>query len=150
MTAHSKHRSGPANDVEATVGPESHVKAYCSCFNTGRYFEAHDVLEVWWLPNRRSIDGDFWKGLIQLAGAFVHVQKQRRGPALALLRLARRNLERYRQDRRWVDVRAALGLAAVWEARLVLAGYDVTGGLEGDPPQLAEGGVGPGLQAVWV
>jgi hypothetical protein len=33
--------------------------------------------------------------LIQLAGAFVHFQKNRRGPGVALLKLGRRNLADY-------------------------------------------------------
>ena len=71
----------------------AHYLAYFDCFNHQLFYEAHDVLEALWLPVRRESDGAFYKGLIQLAGAFVHVQKNRPGPAMALLRLARANLE---------------------------------------------------------
>src|SRR5260370_34841365 len=37
----------------------------------------------------------FYKGLIQLAGAFVHLEKKRPGPAGALFRLALGNFENY-------------------------------------------------------
>ncbi len=48
-------------------------------FNNGHYYEAHDVLEDLWLmekgPHRH-----FYKALIQLAGVFVHLQKQQAEP----------------------------------------------------------------------
>jgi predicted metal-dependent hydrolase len=72
-----------------------HYLAYFDCFNRGKYFEAHEVLEGLWLPQRRGPNGPFYKGLIQLAGAFVHVQKRRPGPAAALLKLASGNLTNY-------------------------------------------------------
>ena len=69
---------------------------YLRLFNQQAYYEAHDVLEVLWLQNR---DCPLLKGLIQLAGAFVHLQKHaaapthpkhssRLRPARALLQLA--------------------------------------------------------------
>lgn len=68
------------------------LAGYLDCFNHGRFFEAHHVLEELWLPRRGKADANFLKGLIQLAGAFVHLQKSRPAPALALFRLARANL----------------------------------------------------------
>src|ERR1035441_10730308 len=69
--------------------------SYFECFNRQRFFEAHEVLEALWLPQRQGPNGLFYKGLIQLAGAFVHWQKNRPGPAEALLGLARANLRKY-------------------------------------------------------
>lgn len=68
---------------------------YFECFNRELFYEAHDVLEELWLPNRTGANGAFYKGLIQFAGAFVHLQKGRPQPAAALLRLARDNLQKY-------------------------------------------------------
>lgn len=48
---------------------------YFRCFNAGDYYEAHDVLEHLWLGCDDG-DRDFYKGLIQIAGAFVHLKKQ--------------------------------------------------------------------------
>src|SRR3989304_9926528 len=59
----------------------AHYLGYFDCFNRQLFYEAHDVLEEIWLADRHGPDGDFYKGLIQLAGAFVHVQKNRSGPA---------------------------------------------------------------------
>ena len=68
---------------------DPHYAGFFECFNQQLFYEAHDVLEELWLPRRREPDGLFYKGLIQLAGAFVHLQKDRLSPAAALFRLAR-------------------------------------------------------------
>src|SRR5689334_16470274 len=82
----------------------AHYLAFFECFNQGLFFEAHEVLEKIWLPQRKEANGLFYKGLIQLAGAFVHLQKGRLRPAGALLKLARQNLERYRPIHEHLDV----------------------------------------------
>ncbi len=91
---------------------------FFKCFNQQLYYEAHDVLEDLWL--REKYGGDrsspsvcpphtnyhFFKGLIQVAGAFVHLQKQRlrpdhpkdgrrTRPAARLFQLAADNLAGY-------------------------------------------------------
>lgn len=73
---------------------------YFERFNASRFFEAHEVLESLWLTLRRQPDGPFCQGLIQLAGAFVHLQKGRSEPARRLLLRARFHLEPYR-PRHW-------------------------------------------------
>lgn len=80
---------------------------YFACFNAQEYYEAHDVLEHLWLQGHADGNYAFYKGLIQLAGAFVHLKKQRARPdhpkdgrrmhpAVRLFRLAQKNLEAYR------------------------------------------------------
>ena len=76
-------------------GWDAHYLGFFECFNQGLYYEAHDVLEELWLPSRKGPNDLFYKGLIQLAGAFVHFQKDRLRPAGALLVLARDNLARF-------------------------------------------------------
>lgn len=76
-------------------GLEPQYLAYFACFNRGLFFEAHEVLEEIWLPERGRPRDLFYKGLIQLAGAFVHLTKNRPAPAAALLRLARANLRHF-------------------------------------------------------
>ncbi len=68
---------------------------FFECFDDGRFFEAHEVLEVLWLRQRGQPDADFYKALIQIAGAFVHFGKRRYAPGAALLRTAHRHLARY-------------------------------------------------------
>ena len=66
--------------------------AFFECFNRQLFFEAHEVLEELWLVRRGTSRGLFYQGLIQLAGAFVHAQKGRFGPATALFGRARAHL----------------------------------------------------------
>ena len=73
--------------------PPNYV-GFFACFNQQRFFEAHEVLEKLWLAQRGRPDADFFKALIQLAGAFVHLQRNRMRPAGTLLKLARGNLEK--------------------------------------------------------
>jgi predicted metal-dependent hydrolase len=92
----------------------AHYLGYFECFNQGLYYEAHDVLEEMWLPVRKQPEGDFYKGLIQLAGAFVHLQKHRSGPARALFKLAENNLRKYPSRHQFLDVTGTLDLIAQW------------------------------------
>jgi predicted metal-dependent hydrolase len=80
---------------------------YFACFNAQLYYEAHDVLEDLWLAEGKSgANHAFYKGLIQAAGAFVHmklhhaephhrVHGQRLAPAARLLQLAVKNTHAY-------------------------------------------------------
>jgi hypothetical protein len=87
---------------------------YVDCFNGGRYYEAHDALEPLWLRVRQRPEGQFLKGLIQLAGAFVHVQQGRPGPAQALLARAQYHLELPQVEAPRVEVGAILDLIQRW------------------------------------
>ncbi len=80
---------------QAGGGLDPHYVRFLDLFNQEQFFEAHEVLEEIWLPERGGARDLFYKGLIQLAGALVHVRKQRRGPAISLLKLAAKNLEGY-------------------------------------------------------
>ena len=97
---------------------DAHYLGYFECFNRGMFYEAHDVLEELWLPNRTGANGSFYKGLIQLAGAFVHLEKGRLQPAAAVLRLARANLERYPAIHERLDVHDLLTMIGRWLERL--------------------------------
>ncbi len=68
---------------------------FFACFNEGRFFEAHEVLEKIWLPERGSPRADFYRALIQLAAAFHHLQSNRIPPAIALFRSAASYLQKY-------------------------------------------------------
>jgi hypothetical protein len=94
---------------------------YFDCFNREEFYEAHDVLEDLWLLDRRGPDGDFYKALIQLAGAFVHLQKGRLQPCVALLRLARGYLGRYPTTHHRLDVAWVMAATRLWERRVTAA-----------------------------
>ncbi|MEI6196571.1 MAG: DUF309 domain-containing protein [Verrucomicrobiota bacterium] len=97
---------------------DAHYLGYFDCFNRQLFYEAHDVLEDLWLPDRHGSNGNFYKGLIQLTGAFVHLQKKRLRPAAALFKLALANLERYPRVHERLDLSAVLELIRVWLRRL--------------------------------
>jgi predicted metal-dependent hydrolase len=100
-------------------GPiDAYYLGYIECFNQQLYFEAHEVLEQLWLPHRSGPDGDFYKGLIQLAGAFVHLQKNRMKPALSLFRLAEANLRKYPVLHHYLEVAALLKMIQQWRTQL--------------------------------
>ena len=107
------------------------------CFNRGEYYEAHDVLEDLWLEGGKAgANYAFHKGLIQFAGAFVHLQKGRLGPAVALFRLAEANLQRYPSRHDGVDLGTILQSLTDWrEAVEVRVGVNPLGQR---PPPLVE------------
>ena len=111
----------------ATVPPDPrnpiHYTGYFACFNAGLYYEAHDVLEEMWLPVRRSEEGNFFKGLIQLAGAFVHLQKNRLRPSAKLFALAEANLSLYPPVHLDFDGAAAQRLCRKWIGELEASEY---------------------------
>jgi len=97
---------------------DPHYLGYFDYFNQQLFYEAHDVLENLWLPIRKEPDGPFYKGLIQLAGAFVHLQKERLHPAAALFKMSRTNLEQFTPTRSHLDVTHVLMLIDDWLNRL--------------------------------
>jgi hypothetical protein len=108
---------------------------YFVCFNKGEYYEAHDVLEHLWLQCDDSNE-PFYKGLIQLAGAFVHLRKQylrpehpkdgrRLDPAARLFDLASANLAPFAPHHLQLDVAAVLSLAADMAGRIRRSDFTV-------------------------
>jgi predicted metal-dependent hydrolase len=103
----------------------AHYLGYFSCFNRGLYFEAHDVLEELWLPQRAGENGAFYKGLIQLAGAFVHLKKNRLRPAAALFNLAESNLKKFPGVHERLEIETVLGLIQLWRERLETGRFEI-------------------------
>jgi hypothetical protein len=88
-----------------TVAENGFYRAYFRLWNEQDYYQAHDVLEHLWLETTTD-DAPYFKGLIQAAGAFVHLKKQfehpthpkhrrRLQPAVRLFHLALKNLSGY-------------------------------------------------------
>ncbi len=117
----------------------AHYLGYFECFNRQMFYEAHDVLEEIWLADRGGPNDGFYKGLIQFAGAFVHLQKNRLRPAAALFKLSQTYLGKYSSPHEGLDVSRVIGLAACWIALLEKNSYtqNPLGALP--PPTLALG-----------
>ena len=97
---------------------DPHYLGYFRCFNEQRFYEAHDVLEELWLAQRRGPNYGFYKGLIQLAGGFVHLQKDRLRPAAALFKLSRKYLSAYPSVHEDLDLTEVAALIETWLAKL--------------------------------
>ena len=115
---------------------DPHYLGYFVCFNRQLFFEAHDVLEELWLAQRAGPNHSFYKGLIQLAGAFVHLQKNRLRPAAALFKLAGANLGKYPAIHEKLEVEKVLDLIQTWLERLETARYETNPLGPGNAPEL--------------
>jgi predicted metal-dependent hydrolase len=119
--------------VEEALWPPAY-EAFFVCFNRQEYYEAHDVLEHLWLQTTGP-EHAFFKGLIQMAGAFVHLRKhylrphhhkdaRRLAPAARLFALALHNWQNLPEKYFGLDVREVRNLCCVqieileaWEFR---------------------------------
>jgi predicted metal-dependent hydrolase len=117
-------------------GVDPRYAGYFALFNRQKFYEAHDVLENLWLPGRHGANGNFYKGLIQLAGAFVHLQKNRLRPSAALFKLARTNLEKYPRRHERLDLTAVQALIADWLQRLEPSEFTINPLTAATVPQL--------------
>src|SRR5258708_34683318 len=104
---------------------DAHFLGYLDCFNRQLFYEAHDVLEDLWLPQRKGPEGAFFKGLIQLAGGFVHLQKDRLKPAAALLKPARAHLHGCPPIHHGPALASVLTLSNRWLCQLETGAFSV-------------------------
>ena len=134
----SKKSAKIAGLIESCQGQnlDAHYLGYFECFNQGLYYEAHDVLEELWLGDRQGASGVFYKGLIQLAGAFVHLQKNRLRPSAALFKLTQANLRKYPGTHEHLDVTATLKLIEHWLQRLESGGFATNPLTDANAPKL--------------
>ena len=115
---------------------DAHYLGYFECFNRQLFYEAHDVLEELWLGDRKGSNEAFYKGLIQLAGAFVHLQKNRLRPSAALLKLARANLEKYPAVHQHLNIAQVLRGIEEWLEQIESQGFAVNPLNGTNPPRL--------------
>jgi len=132
-----KHDRMEAFVADLQINPSSGLHpcyaGYFQCLNIGNYYEAHDVLEHLWLSTSGP-DHQFYKGLIQLAGAFVHLKKQhirpdhpkdgrRLFPAARLFRIAASNLSPFAPRYQRLNVNAALAICHSMEEAILRSGH---------------------------
>jgi predicted metal-dependent hydrolase len=135
----SKKSGAIAELIEQFKGRDldAHYFGYFECFNRRLYFEAHDVLEELWLADRKGPNYAFYKGLIQLAGAFVHLQKNRLRPAAALFKLADANLEKYPAVHERLRVDNVRALIHQWLQLLEAGNFEKNPLVSGSEPALS-------------
>jgi predicted metal-dependent hydrolase len=116
---------------------DAHYAGYFKQFNQQKFYEAHDVLEHIWLKDRPGPNGAFYKGLIQLAGAFVHLQKNHLRPAAALFKLAQANLEKYPGKHEHLNITIVLEMIVNWLNQLETQDFKTNPLTADNPPKLA-------------
>jgi len=114
---------------------DARYSGYFVCFNRGDYYEAHDVLEDLWLQTDGS-DYAFYKGLIQIAGAFVHLKKQharpthpkdgrRLAPASRLFLLGQKNIAPFAPLHHRLDVTDLIRFCATHYSAICESNYQI-------------------------
>ena len=108
--------------VAKTITVPGNFQKACSDFNEGRFFECHEWLEEIWQEERGGVR-DLYKGLIQIAAAFVHWSRGNFVGADRLLRTGIGYLQPYRAEGAMgFDVEAIARAAEGTHARLLAAG----------------------------
>lgn len=136
-------------DLPIPEGVDPHYGGYFHCFNQGLYYEAHDLLEQLWLASNGA-DFLFYKGLIQVAGAFVHLQKQftfpkhhkygqRLRPAARLLKRAASHLAAFGPCRHGLQIEPVLALCLGWASVIEESGFHFNPWHPDAKPQLSFG-----------
>jgi len=135
------HKSPKIDKLLADVADDGiharHYLGYFACFNRQLYYEAHDVLEELWLPLRGKPQARFYQGLIQVAGGFVHLQKNRIAPAGRLFALALANFESYPAHHAGIDLEAVRALCREQRAVILASNETVNPWSAERAPQLA-------------
>ena len=116
----------------------AHYLGYFECFNRQMFYEAHDVLEELWLAEGKDgANYGFYKGLIQFAGAFVHLQKDRLRPAAALFRLSQTYLRHHPGRHEGLSVTEVISHGEEWTLDLERREFRSNPLQDKAPPQLA-------------
>lgn len=104
---------GVARAAESPAGtPAESLSRAQQLLDTGRPFEAHEVLEDAWKA-APAAERELWRGLAQLAVGLTHAARGNRAGSLSLTARGAANLARYRdQPPHDVDVRGLLAWAA--------------------------------------
>lgn len=118
--------------VRKTITVPANLQTYCDEFNAGLFFESHEHLEEVWQQERGPVR-DFYKGLIQLAAAYVHLGRGNLKGGERLCRTGLQYLEPFEAtgafgfDVRAVRAKAMEAHAAVVRAMVAgNAGFDLS------------------------
>lgn len=83
--------------VTKTITVPGNLQIACDQFNSRQYFECHESLEEIWQEETGDVR-DFYKGLIQVAAAFVHITRENCTGARRLLTTGIGYLAPYRSE----------------------------------------------------
>ncbi|HXO66519.1 MAG TPA: DUF309 domain-containing protein, partial [Candidatus Dormibacteraeota bacterium] len=94
-------------------------------FNRGEFWEAHEAWEGAWMPHRHQPEGDFYKGLVQVAAGFYHYRRRNRNGALIKWRDGADYLRRFVPEREGIALERLIERVDDYRQRLE-AGEDWT------------------------
>ena len=114
---------------------DPHYAGYFECFNRQLFYEAHDVLEELWLTLKGQPDYLFYKGLIQVAGGFVHLQKNKLDPAARLFRHALKHTRPFLPRHDGLDVAQLHQLIESYLSRIETSHYTANPYNPQQPPE---------------
>ena len=137
---------GDDANFSGEIADHPFYRAYFRCWNDRRYYEAHDVLEHLWL-NTDTADDNFFKALIQAAGAFVHLQKnfehpthakhsRRLRPAVRLFELAEKSLAAFAPRHHALDVAAVVDLLRSTREKIIASDFKTNPWSPANAPKL--------------
>jgi len=95
--------------VDPALERDTSLAAFSDAFAEGRYFEAHEILEAYWV-SYHGLDRDFFKGLIQAAVALHHAAAGNTAGARGVAARARGLLDPYAEGHAGADVASVLAL----------------------------------------
>lgn len=82
---------------------DSRITKFTELFNSKEFFEAHEVLEDLWIETEGERK-DLYKGLIQCAVAFVHLERGNYRGAKKLFRTSCGYLNRYPGEQEGINI----------------------------------------------
>jgi hypothetical protein len=111
----------PRGRIQKRITVPGNLRIACDQFNAGQYYECHETLEEIWQEEAGGLR-DCYKGLIQLAAAFVHLTRANYVGAERLLRTAREYLAPYEPSALGFDIAGLLAAAGLAYDHLVALG----------------------------
>jgi len=79
--------------IERHMGKDEAIARAVQLFNDEKYWEAHETLEYIW-KNSTGIEKEILNGIILIAAAFVHDEKDEQNVCISILQRARKKLDR--------------------------------------------------------
>lgn len=95
--------------IERHMQKDKALKRAVELFNDEKYWEAHEGLEYIW-KNATGIEKEILNGLILVAAAFVHDEKDEQHVCISILRRARKKLDRASSTYYGIDIDRIAGM----------------------------------------
>jgi predicted metal-dependent hydrolase len=92
-------------------------------FNSGRYWDAHEVWEHEWMPDRKGPDAGFYKGLIQVAAGCLHYTRHNRRGAVNKWTSGSTYLDPYLPEHRGIRITPLVSSVGEFLAAMAMPGW---------------------------